>query len=76
MQMEHMWVVQVHHNRHLSQEVSQLCAHWASRTHPEGLDSHWDLEMEGSTIRHHGDSQAKAKQRRHEDCKRHLAQVS
>lgn len=45
-QTQHVWVLQVHHDGHLTQEVPQLCAHGAFRTHPEGLDSHWDLGVE------------------------------
>ena len=40
---QHVWVLQVHHDGHLSKEVPQLGAHGAFRTHAEGLDSHWDL---------------------------------
>lgn len=51
-QTKHVWVLQVHHDRYLSQEVPKLCAHGAFRSHPEGLDSHWDLGLGGNTIRH------------------------
>lgn len=46
-QTQHVWVLQVHHDGHLSKEVPQLCAHGAFRTHPEGFDSHWDLGSGG-----------------------------
>lgn len=40
MQAQQVWVLQVHHDGHLSQKVPQLCAHSTFGSHPERLDSH------------------------------------
>lgn len=50
-QTEHIRMLQGHHDGHFSQEVPQLCAHWAFGVDPEGFDSHWDLEGRKNTIR-------------------------
>lgn len=50
MKTQHVWVLQFHHDRYFSKEVSQLCAHPAFGTYPEGLDSHRDLEVGGGII--------------------------